>query len=260
MFMIIGGDGKEYGPATPDQIRTWIKAGRANLETKAKALGSEEWRRLGDFAEFAPPNDTPPMIGTEADQGTGETPAPFATASPFASTHPAAPAGPELADRGARLLARVIDWFIEMLCALPGGIILGTEIVKVVIAASQGKEPELDQLDVPRLILGASVLLGAWLVLLAIQVWMLTTRGQTIGKRLLGIKVVKRDGTPAGFIGAWLMREALITVLGMVTGFIPFVGPILLRPAFHITDWCLIFRDDQSCLHDNLAGTKVVKA
>lgn len=260
MFMIIGGDGKEYGPATPDQIRTWIKAGRANLETKAKALGSEEWRRLGDFAEFSPPSDTPPMIGAETTLTSADPATPFSSTTPAATSAPATPAGPALADRGARLLARVIDWFIEMLCAIPGGIILGREIVKIVIAASQGKEPELDQLDVPRLILGASVLLGAWLLLLVIQVWMLATRGQTIGKRIIGIRVVKVDGSPAGLIGAWLMREALITVIGMFAGFIPFIGPILLRPAFHITDWCLIFRDDQRCLHDNLAGTKVVKA
>lgn len=52
MFTIIGGDGKEYGPATVEQIRDWIAAGRANLETKAKAAGSDEWRRLGDYVEF----------------------------------------------------------------------------------------------------------------------------------------------------------------------------------------------------------------
>jgi uncharacterized RDD family membrane protein YckC len=71
---------------------------------------------------------------------------------------------------------------------------------------------------------------------------------------------VKIDGSPAGIVHAWVMREALITVIGMVAGFIPFVGPILLRPAFHIVDWCLIFRDDQRCLHDTIAGTIVVKA
>jgi hypothetical protein len=59
MFTIIGGDGKEYGPATADQIRSWIAAGRANLDTKAKAVGSEEWRRLGDYAEFSSPPPLP---------------------------------------------------------------------------------------------------------------------------------------------------------------------------------------------------------
>ena len=62
MFTIIGGDGKEYGPASADQLRAWISSGRANLETKAKALGTDEWRRLGDFAEFFPTDGAPPVI------------------------------------------------------------------------------------------------------------------------------------------------------------------------------------------------------
>ncbi|MFI5356268.1 MAG: GYF domain-containing protein [Opitutales bacterium] len=52
MFTIIGGDGKEYGPATLEQVRAWIASGRANLETQAKRTGEEQWRRLGDFPEF----------------------------------------------------------------------------------------------------------------------------------------------------------------------------------------------------------------
>ena len=36
MFTIIGGDGREYGPATADQVRAWINGGRANLDTRAK--------------------------------------------------------------------------------------------------------------------------------------------------------------------------------------------------------------------------------
>jgi uncharacterized RDD family membrane protein YckC len=245
MFIIIGGDGKEYGPVTPEQVRTWIKAGRANLETSAKALGSEEWRRLGDFAEFAPPGDVPPVM-----------------VAPGTAVPVAAVAGTSLvrADRGARLIARVIDWACEMTCAVPGIILLGGEILKIVTAASQGKEPDFSELDMPRVILGASVLLGTWLILLAVQVWLLATRGQTIGKRILGLRVVKIDGSPAGIVHAWVMREAFITVIGMVAGFIPFIGPILLRPAFHIVDWCLIFRDDQRCLHHTIAGTMVVKA
>ena len=66
MFTIIGGDGKEYGPVTAEQVKSWIASGRANLTTKAKAAGSAEWRALGDFAEFngtgagTPPLTAPP--------------------------------------------------------------------------------------------------------------------------------------------------------------------------------------------------------
>jgi hypothetical protein len=70
MFTIIGGDGKEYGPVTTEQIRTWLAGGRANLDTKAKAAGSEEWRRLGDYAEFngtSVPPPPPPVESGEFD-------------------------------------------------------------------------------------------------------------------------------------------------------------------------------------------------
>lgn len=52
MFIIIGGDGKEYGPVSTEQVQSWITGGRANLETQAKRVGEEQWRRLGDFPEF----------------------------------------------------------------------------------------------------------------------------------------------------------------------------------------------------------------
>ena len=54
MFTIIGGDGKEYGPVSVEQVRLWLIAGRASLVTRARKSGEEAWRPLGDFAEFSP--------------------------------------------------------------------------------------------------------------------------------------------------------------------------------------------------------------
>lgn len=75
MFIIIGGDGKEYGPATLEQLRSWVAGGRANLETQAKRVGEEQWRRLGDFPEFSetgapqpPAAPVPATDGTATDQ------------------------------------------------------------------------------------------------------------------------------------------------------------------------------------------------
>ncbi len=66
MFTIIGGDGKEYGPATVEQIRGWIAAGRANLDTQAKLHGTNDWKRLGDFPEFDPHAPATPLPGPGA--------------------------------------------------------------------------------------------------------------------------------------------------------------------------------------------------
>lgn len=65
MYTIIGGDGKEYGPVTAEQVQVWIAAGRANLQTRAKALGTDDWKSLGDFSDFSGASrNEPPVVGS----------------------------------------------------------------------------------------------------------------------------------------------------------------------------------------------------
>lgn len=70
MYKIIGADGREYVPASTEQLKQWIWEGRANAQTKAQASGDAEWRTLADFADFhgvlgispgAPPPISPPL-------------------------------------------------------------------------------------------------------------------------------------------------------------------------------------------------------
>lgn len=53
MFKIIGGDGKQYGPVTVDQVREWITSGRANGQTMAQRDGDADWKPLAQIPEFA---------------------------------------------------------------------------------------------------------------------------------------------------------------------------------------------------------------
>lgn len=64
MYTIIGGDGREYGPVTAEQVRTWMAGGRANLETKIKVAGSFDWKTVADFPEIVSP-----PAGAAADPG-----------------------------------------------------------------------------------------------------------------------------------------------------------------------------------------------
>ncbi len=65
MYRIIGADGKAYGPITVEQLKQWIKEGRANAQTQTFVEGATEWKPLGALPEFAshfaPP--VPPVIG-----------------------------------------------------------------------------------------------------------------------------------------------------------------------------------------------------
>lgn len=52
-YFIIGGDGKQYGPISEDDLRKWITEGRLNASSGAKAESDAEWRTLDTFPEFA---------------------------------------------------------------------------------------------------------------------------------------------------------------------------------------------------------------
>ena len=75
MFNIIGGDGKQYGPVTGEQLRQWIAEGRAQEQTMVQSEDSSDWKRLGDLSEFtevfaaragrAAPAATPPVVAAE---------------------------------------------------------------------------------------------------------------------------------------------------------------------------------------------------
>lgn len=90
------------------------------------------------------------------------------------------------------------------------------------------------------------------LIFLALHGYLLSRYGQTIGKRLVGTRIVSAsDGTllPLGKIFG--LRMVPIQLGSLIPGIGNFVGLI---------DVVFIFRNDRRCLHDFIAGTKVVKA
>lgn len=52
MYKILGGDKKEYGPASADQIRQWVAEGRVTGATQMQTEGSSEWKPASEFHEF----------------------------------------------------------------------------------------------------------------------------------------------------------------------------------------------------------------
>ncbi len=53
MYKIIGADNAEYGPEPAGKIREWIQQGRINSQTRIKPEGTDDWKTLGEFSEFA---------------------------------------------------------------------------------------------------------------------------------------------------------------------------------------------------------------
>ena len=73
-YIIIGGDQKEYGPISADDVRAWIVQGRASAQTKAKAEGATEWKTLADFPEFHDvlKSAVPPTLATSESASTSK--------------------------------------------------------------------------------------------------------------------------------------------------------------------------------------------
>ncbi len=233
MFTIIGGDGKEYGPVSADQIRSWIETGRANLQTRARLDGTETWKALGEFAEFG-----------------GADPAPGATAIAPATDFLASDVPmPELAGRGQRLVAMLLDMLIASVACMPGFFLIGFGAMQMAI---QGNYTALSAgMDVGRMLLGFALLAFFGLALAIVQIWMLSVSGQTIGKRIMSIRVVRYPGDErAGFVHAWLLRNFVVTLIC----YLPWIGFI-----FFFADYLCIFRADRRCLHDLIAATHVIK-
>lgn len=86
---------------------------------------------------------------------------------------------------------------------------------------------------------------------LVLNGWLLATRGQTLGKLLLKIRIVRTDGTRAGFVRLYFVRYLLNNLLCMI----PLVGLF-----YALADCLSIFRESRKCLHDNIADTIVVRA
>lgn len=230
MFTILGGDGKEYGPATLAQIRAWITSGRANLDTQAKLAGDTEWRRLGDIPEFngtIDPN-VPPPLAAAAD--TTEV---------------------ILADRGTRLLAVITDRILSALSVLPGLLLLGPIFFRAIVDSAKGNKPDFTGIEAGSLLLGIALAGFGGLALTIVQIVMISTRGQSIGKRIFGIRIVRfATHAPAGFLHGWLIRAVVPGIISCL----PWIGFV-----FVIVNYCFIFREDRRCLHDLIADTCVVK-
>lgn len=92
--------------------------------------------------------------------------------------------------------------------------------------------------------------LGGFVVFVVLNGYLLLTRGQTIGKWLLKIRIGRPDGSLAS-----PTRMLLRYGVGSAVNILPALGQI-----FGLLDALLIFRTSRRCLHDDIADTVVLQA
>jgi uncharacterized RDD family membrane protein YckC len=138
-----------------------------------------------------------------------------------------------IAGVGARLSAKLVDNVINAV-PLVGGFVMTHGAV------------ENSQTSMVRL--------GFWILALLIvhatQIFLLSLRGQSLGKLAPGIRIVTDNhGRNPGFYRAVVLR-----------GFVPsfFAAVPLFGQLFLIADFLFLFSDNHRCLHDLIADTIVV--
>ena len=139
----------------------------------------------------------------------------------------------ELASPGARLLAKIIDNLVLWLpFALP-----------VTFSAMESDED----------VIGVTALIafGLMLAIGIFQIVLISTRGTTIGKKMMGLKMIKHDGGEVGFVYGFLLRSFVYTLMESIANALFFWIPALV-------DSLMIFTENHQTLHDRIASTYVI--
>jgi uncharacterized RDD family membrane protein YckC len=145
------------------------------------------------------------------------------------------------ADRGTRLAAALLD----------GIIVAAMVYVPLLITAAAAGAADgtggASGAATAALATGLALTAGGFVAWLWLTLTYLRRNGQSMAKKLLGIKIVRSDGSPASLGRIVWLRN----VLNWLVSIIPLYGMI---------DVLFIFSESRQCLHDRLADTIVVNA
>ncbi len=149
------------------------------------------------------------------------------------------PAEERLATLGERFAGAFVDGIINIIVLLPLtlgigfgiGALMGDGFVQQLVSQ----------------VLGGLIGIGAFL---AIQGYFLATRSQTIGKIVVNTKIVSDSGQPLSFGELYLKRY----LIPQIASILPYVGGLI-----GLINVLAIFRSNRKCVHDEIAGTKVIK-
>ncbi|MEZ5325066.1 MAG: RDD family protein [Verrucomicrobiales bacterium] len=322
MNIFLARDNNQGGPFSPEQLQEMIHSGTVMKTDMVWHDGMPGWRCIGMVPEYLSLFEASSTTVGHSAQGTPESKTDVAPASAAAKAAPASTTaassgdaapipynpngapppkadGPavtgfsanerELASRGARLMASLLDGVICILAVwilsayfLPGGLSLmdlagtgghqgprelvvvenevgektweikpvdGSAALSIADRYNRNELTEAEQAKILHFLMAVGIVI---LVILILQVVFLCTKGQSIGKMFLGIRIARDPSmAPAKFVHAVLLRSVVPWIINMI----PIIGGL-----FSIVNVLCIFGADKKCLHDRIASTAVVKA
>jgi uncharacterized RDD family membrane protein YckC len=142
----------------------------------------------------------------------------------------------QAADRATRLGAAILD-----------GLIFGGMVYLPIIltAAASGAAGE-DAFE-PVFFIGVGLTVVGFVAWCWLTIMYVRRNGQTIAKKITGIKVVRSDGTPVSMARLFWLRNVVNSLISII-------------PLYGLIDVLFIFGESRQCLHDKIADTIVIQA
>ena len=161
---------------------------------------------------------------------------------------------PRQASGGAGLVQRFVGRLIDLL--IVGAVMIPVTLMRVgTLNRVNGAGGFQAMMQNMRQSLSPKVLIATFLIsqaiFLIVNGYFLAKKGQTIGKLAMGIKIVDLNGNLPGMSSMFGLRYILVNAIGSI----PLVGGL-----FSLVDALFIFAKDRRCLHDHIAGTRVIAA
>ena len=257
MQIYLARNNEQAGPYTLEQVNAMLSNQQIILTDLAWHEGMTNWLPLGQLTGGK-------MFYNPSQQRITPITTPFKTSVTNPVHTETVANGATLAPVGRRLGAALIDYLILNL--IVGMAFFSTMTVEslnklnTIFAnelelISKSAKPDTTQIlktmitSIPESTLAA---IGfAVLILTVFQIWLIASRGQTIGKILLKIKIVDEvSGEKTTFLRSVILRSVLVKYIGY-----NIVGSLLF-----FVDLVFLFTKQNRTLHDRLAKTLVVNA
>lgn len=223
-------DGEQRGPVQQDAFDALVADGTIGPSTLVWHAGMADWQPWAVVGGGA----VAPLVGASVEKA--PVPTPPMTNSPPAVTI----AGMALAGFGPRLGAKLVDWVVVY---LPISFVFSMISFSMSIAQEVDAtgEPTFSDAELGLMMLSSMV---PRVVFFFYQAYCYAKWSATLGKRMLGLKVVDSDGAPLSGLQAVGRAGAEI-----LTGLTCFLG--------YLT---MLLDSQQRTLHDFIAATRVVRA
>ena len=201
-YKIIGGDGREYGPVTLDELKAWVRDGRVGRPTQIWRSDMTSWLPAAQYQELQF------EIGALKTSETG-------VEGEF-----------EAVGFWPRVGAHILD---QLLLGAVSFLIFGS--VKT------------DVTDISEVLRQMGAQFGYnFLISTTYYVGMNGSIGATLGKLVIGARIVNLDGSKIGYGKAFLrMLATIVSTLTLGIGYL-----------------MVAFREDKRALHDLIVGTRVI--